>query len=128
MRARLSLVPFLVLALAACQQASTDSPVATDTAQAAAAPAGLPETEAMRAEHWWTCGDVPISTQLKGEMLMLSGPFGERSLPPQKTVSGVRYADDKGNEFWPQGEAAMLKVDWKEMKPCTADEPAAAAG
>jgi putative lipoprotein len=100
-------------ALAGCQ----DKPVEPKTA--AVQDARLPETAEQKAQHWWTCGDVAISTELQGEMLMLSGPFGERSLPAQTASSGARYADDQGNEFWNDGDAAKLKLDWKDVGECT---------
>ena len=105
----------LLVALAGCN----DKPVEPKT-QAAAT--GLPETAAQREQHWWTCGEVAVSTELRGEMLMLSGPFGERSLPAQAAASGARYADDKGNEFWNKGEEATLKLDWKDVGECKADK------
>jgi membrane-bound inhibitor of C-type lysozyme len=102
-------------ALAACD----DKPVEPKTQAAVAMPAtGLPETAAQREQHWWTCGDVAVSTELQGEMLMLSGPFGERSLPAQNAASGALYADGKGNEFWNKGEEATLKLDWKDVGEC----------
>jgi membrane-bound inhibitor of C-type lysozyme len=105
----------LVAALAGC-----DKPSAPKTQAAAAT--GLPETAAQRAQHWWTCGEVAVSTELQGEMLMLSGPFGERSLPARAAASGARYADDRGNEFWNKGEEATLKLDWKDVGECKADK------
>ena len=102
------LLPLSLLALAACNRAPSDAPVAA-----------LPPTAAQQAEHWWTCGDVAVSTEMRGEMLTLSGPFGERSLSPQPAASGARYADDKGNEFWNRGEEAKLKLDWKDVGECT---------
>ena len=113
MRAAMLPLLALVAALTACDRAPAEAPV-----QAAAA-TGLPETAAQRAEHWWVCGDVEISTEMRGEMLTLSGPFGERSLTPQPAASGTRYADDHGNEFWNEGEEATLKLDWKEVGECT---------
>ena len=96
-----------VVALAACNRAPADAPAAA-----------LPATAAQAAEHWWVCGKVSVSTEMRGEMLTLSGPFGERSLSPQPAASGARYADDKGNEFWNQGSEARLKLDWKDVGDC----------
>lgn len=109
---RVSMLSMLLLAVAltACDRAPP--------AQAAAS-AALPETTAQKAQHWWVCGDVSVSTELQGEMLMLSGPFGERALPAQAAASGARYADDKGTEFWNKGEEAHLKLDWKDVGECT---------
>ena len=110
----------LAVCLATAALAGCDRPSSPKTQAAAAT--GLPETAAQKAEHWWTCGDVDIKTEMQGEMLMLSGPFGERALPAQASASGARYADDKGNEFWNEGEAARLKLDWKEVGECKEDK------
>lgn len=113
---RVSALCLLLAALAACNNKPTEPKTP------AAAPAGLPRTAAQKAQHWWTCGDVAVSTHLQGEMLMLSGPFGERSLPAQAAASGARYADDQGNEFWNKGEEASLKLDWKDVGECKEDK------
>ena len=102
------LLPLSLLALAACDRAPVQAPSAA-----------LPQTAAQQAEHWWVCGEVSVSTEMQGEMLTLSGPFGERALSPQPSASGARYADDKGNEFWNKGEEARLKLDWKDIGDCT---------
>ena len=115
MRAAMFCVLALAAALAACDRAPAEAPAQTT----AAAPTGLPETAAQRAQHWWVCGEVEVTTEMRGEMLTLSGPFGERSLTPQPAASGARYADDQGNEFWNQGEEATLKLDWKDVGECT---------
>jgi putative lipoprotein len=115
MRFSTALLMASLAALAACD----NKPVEPKTQAAAAVPAtGLPETAAQKAQHWWTCGDVAVSTELQGEMLMLSGPFGERSLPAKTATAGALYADDKGNEFWNKGEEATLKLDWKDVGEC----------
>jgi membrane-bound inhibitor of C-type lysozyme len=120
MRAAMLSVLALSAALAACNRsAETPAPAPAAQAPVAAASTGLPETAAQRAQHWWICGDVQVSTEMRGEMLTLSGPFGERSLMPQPAASGERYADDQGNEFWNKGEEATLKLDWKEVGECT---------
>lgn len=102
------LLPFAILTLAACSPSSPP----------AAPEAGLPQTAAQVAQHWWVCGDVQVSTEMRGEMLTLSGPFGERSLVPQPAASGARYADDRGNEFWEKGNEATLKLDGKDVGEC----------
>ena len=109
-----SLLPSAVLLLAACSQ-----PAPPQAAAPAAPVAQLPQTAAQQAQHWWVCGEVEVSTEMRGEMLTLSGPFGERSLQPQPAASGARYADDQGNEFWNKGEEATLKLDWKDVGECT---------
>jgi membrane-bound inhibitor of C-type lysozyme len=116
MRAALLSLLALTSMLAACDRAPAEPPAH------AAAPTQLPDTAAQKAQHWWVCGEVSVSTQLQGELLMLSGPFGERALPAQPAASGSRYADDQGTEFWNKGGEAHLKVDWKDVGECTEDQ------
>lgn len=117
MRASNWIFPPLLLALAACQR--EPAPAA---APATDARTGLPLTAAQQARHWWVCGPVQVSTEMRGEMLTLSGPFGERELSPRPCDAGHCYGDDQGNEFWNQGEAASLKLDWKDVGECTEDK------
>lgn len=121
MRGSMWTILSLALGLAACNRGQ--APAAADVP----APPGLPPTAAQVAEHWWVCGDVAVSTQMRGELLTLSGPFGERELMPTPCSPGDCYTDDKGNEFWNEGQQATLKLDGKDVGECTADKADAAS-
>jgi uncharacterized membrane protein len=66
----------------------------------------------------WQCGDLRVSTQMEGDSLRLSGPFGVRSLAGLRSASGARYGDEQGTEFWEKADEAMLTLDGERQPDC----------
>jgi uncharacterized membrane protein/membrane-bound inhibitor of C-type lysozyme len=66
----------------------------------------------------WQCGDLRVVTEIRGDSLRLSGPFGERVLAQERSASGARYADGGGTELWEKAGRAMLTLDGERQPDC----------
>jgi uncharacterized membrane protein len=102
----------LASVLAGCEPGPANTPDESAAAVASAAPAMAEATT-------WQCGDLRVSSLLKGGALQLSGPFGVRTLAAMRSASGARYGDDRGTEFWDKAGEAMLTLDGQRQPDCS---------
>ena len=113
----------LAAALAACQPAA---PPAQDTAPAAettGSPAPLPFDGLAPGERInFQCGELGLGATFDddGETVRLSYSGQRLELPAVDSASGVRYADDAGNQFWSSGEGeTALMLAGQERRNCS---------
>jgi membrane-bound inhibitor of C-type lysozyme len=119
---RLSVVTMVAatLAVGACQRSSEPETPAVAAAPAASAPAGA----VVMPSHSYQCGDLAVTATFDGVGAVdLSYAGGPLTLPQVESASGVRYADQQGNEFWSEGEQATFTFAGKEKRNCVPASP-----
>jgi len=108
-----SLIPALVLPLAAC------------SAPTPSAPPSAPSESAARTE--WICGDERIETRVDGDRVQMTARGKTVDLKPRPAASGARYQSGR-TAFWEKGGAAMVEIDGEALPECALAAPSDASG
>lgn len=110
-RSRCCLALPLTMALASCQSPGVPEEPAT--------PPGTTPATTDSPTARWRCEVLLVTSRFPEGEVELSFSGRKLTLPQVRSGSGIRYADDGGNEFRSKGESARLTLAGEPPRDCT---------